>query len=131
VAEVAPELADRLRLNERNQRTIQFTLAELRAVKEKAGKAMPQAGTGRVRNSLRHVADLTAQALDRSRGPGAVHAAGRAYQFRVTLLDAPPPICTICGTAAVQFGRRYHRIEASAAYRRIAERRIAAYGQGK
>jgi len=131
VAEILPELADRLKLDERNQRTIPFTPAELRAVKEKAGKAIRQAGRGMVRNSLRHVTDLVAQALDRSRGPGAVPDAGRVYQFRVTLLDARPPICTICGTAAVQFGRCYHGIEASAAYRKIAERRIAAYGQCK
>jgi hypothetical protein len=131
VTEVAPELADRLRVNERNQRTIPFTPAELRAVKEKAGRAIRHASTGMVRNSLRHVTDLMAQALDRSRGPGAVHAAGRVCQFRVTLLDARPLICTICGTAAVQFGRRYHGIEASAAYRKIAERRIAASGQAK
>ena len=131
VTEVAPELADRLKLDERNQRTIQFTLVELRAVKEKAGRAIRQAGTGMVRNPLRHVTDLVAQALDRSRGLGAVPAAGRVYQFRATLLDTRPPICTICATAAVQFGRRYHGIEASAAYRKIAERRIAAFGQPK
>jgi hypothetical protein len=131
VTEVAPELADRLKLNERNQRTIPFTLAELRAVKEKAGKAIREAGTGMVRNSLRHVTDLMAQALDRSRGLGAIPAAARVSQFRATLLDARPPICTICATAAVQFGRRYHGIDASAAYRKIAERRIAAYGQPK
>jgi hypothetical protein len=131
VAEFAPELADRLKLHEQNQRAIRFTLAELRAVKEEAGKAVRQAGTGMVRNSLRHVTDLMAQALDRSGGLGAVPDAGRVYQFRVTLLDIRPPICTICATAAVQFGRRYHGIEASAAYRKIAERRIAAYGQAR
>jgi hypothetical protein len=131
VAEVVPELADRLKLDERNQRTIQFTPAELKTIKERAVKAIRQAGSGMVRNSLRHVTDLVAQALDRSRGLGAVPAAERVYQFRVTLLDARPPICTICGIAAVQFGRRYHGIEASAAYRKIAERRIAAYRQCK
>ena len=131
VAEIAPEFADRLKLDERNQRTIQFTLAELKAIKEKAGKAVRHAGTGMKRNSLRHVTDLAVQALDRSRGLGAIPAAERVYQFRVTLLDARPPICTICGIAAVQFGRRYHGIEASGNYRRIAERRIASYGQPK
>jgi hypothetical protein len=70
VAQVVPELADLLKLDERNQRTIPFTLAELKAVKEQAGKAMRQASTGVVRNSLRHVTDLAAQALDRSRGLG-------------------------------------------------------------
>jgi hypothetical protein len=131
VAEFAPELAARLKLDERNQRTIPFTPAELKAIKEKAGRAIRHAGTGMVRNSLRHVTDLMAQALDRSRGLGAGPAAGPVYQFRATLLDTRPPICTICATAAVQFGRRYHGIEASAAYRKIAERRIAAYGPCK
>src|SRR5205807_2335117 len=57
-----------------------------------AGKAMRQASTGMVRNSLRHVTDLAAQALDRSRGLGAIPAAERVYQFRITLLDSRPPI---------------------------------------
>jgi Plasmid pRiA4b ORF-3-like protein len=92
VAEIAPELADRLKLDERNQRTIPFTLAELRAIKEKASKAIRQASTGVVRNSLRHVTDLTAQALDRSRGLGAIAAAERVYQLKLTLLDTRPPI---------------------------------------
>lgn len=92
VAEIVPELADRLKLHERNQRTIQFTLAELKAIKAKAGKAIRQASTGMVRNSLRHVTDLTGQALDRSRGHGAIPAAERVYQFRITLLDTRPPI---------------------------------------
>jgi Plasmid pRiA4b ORF-3-like protein len=92
VAEIAPELADRLKLDERNQRTIPFTLAELRAIKGKASKAIRQASTGVVRNSLRHVTDLTAQALDRSRGLGAIAAAERIYQLKLTLLDTRPPI---------------------------------------
>ena len=92
VAEIAPDLADRLKLDEKPQRTIQFTLAELKAIREKAGRAMRQARTGVLLNSLRHVTDLTAQALDRSRGLGALPAAERVYQFKITLLDARPPI---------------------------------------
>jgi hypothetical protein len=92
VAEIAPDLADRLKLDERNQRTIPFTLAELKAIKEKAGKAIRQASTGLVRNSLRHVTDLASQALDRSRGLGVITTAERVYQFRITLLDTQPPI---------------------------------------
>jgi hypothetical protein len=86
VAEIAPALADRLKLDQRNQRTIEFTLAELKALKQKAGNAMRQASTGIVRNSLRHVTDLAAQALDRSRGLGAIPAADRLYQFKITLV---------------------------------------------
>jgi hypothetical protein len=92
VAGIAPELADQLKLEERNQRTIEFRVAELRAIKGKAGEAMRHASTGMLRNSLRHVTDLTAQALDRSRGLGAIPAAERAYQVRITLLDTQPPI---------------------------------------
>jgi hypothetical protein len=92
VAEIAPELADRLKLDERNQRTIPLTLAELKAIKEKAGKALRDASTGMVRNSLRHVTDLAAQALNRSRGLGAIPAAERVFQFRITLLDTRPPV---------------------------------------
>jgi hypothetical protein len=91
VAEIAPDLTDRLKLGERHQRTIPFTLAELKAIKEKAGKALRHASTGMVRNSLRHVTDLAALALDRSRSLGAIPAAERVYQFRITLLDTRPP----------------------------------------
>src|SRR5262249_15296264 len=72
VAEIAPGLAERLKLDERNQRTIPFSLAELKAIQEKAGKALRQASTGTVRNSLRHVTDLATQALERSQGIGAI-----------------------------------------------------------
>jgi hypothetical protein len=43
------------------------------------------------------------------------------------------PFCGVapCGIAATQLGRRYHGIEASANYRKIAERRIAAYGRSR
>jgi DNA modification methylase len=43
------------------------------------------------------------------------------------------PFCGVapCGIAGVQLGRRFHGIEASGNYRKIAERRIAAYGQCK
>lgn len=92
VAEIVSDLADRLKLDERNQRTIEFTLTELKAIKEKAGRAVRQAGTGMARNSLRHVTDLTAQALDRSRGVGAIPAAERLYQFKITLLGIQPAI---------------------------------------
>jgi hypothetical protein len=92
VAEIAPALADRLKLDEWNQRTIEFSLAELKAIKEKAAKAIRHASTGVARNSLRHVTDLAAQGLDRSRGLGAIPAAERVYQFRITLLDTQPAI---------------------------------------
>jgi hypothetical protein len=92
VAQIVPDLADRLKLDERNQRTIPFTLAELQAIKEKAGEAVCHASTGMVRNSLRHVTDITTHALGRFQGFGAIPIAERLYQFRITLLGIQPAI---------------------------------------
>jgi hypothetical protein len=72
VAEIAPELADRLKLDERNQRAIPLTLAELRTVKEKARSALRQAGTGRGRIPLRYVFQACGQALDQHLGTAAL-----------------------------------------------------------
>ncbi len=51
MAEIAPELAKPLKLNDKGQRTIPFTLAVLRTVKEK----VREAGTGRSWIPLRYV----------------------------------------------------------------------------
>ena len=67
IAEIIPELADRLRLDERNQRTIQFTLAELKALQEKVGAAVRHALTGREENTLRHVLDTATHVIEHHR----------------------------------------------------------------
>ena len=43
------------------------------------------------------------------------------------------PFCGVapCGIAATQLGRKYHGIDTDAKYRKIADRRIASYGQSK
>lgn len=92
VAELAPELADRLRLTEADQRAVPLTAAELQTIRSKAMKEIPHAATGMKRNSLRHVADLTAQALDRSEGIGAIPVSSRLYQFKITLREIAPAI---------------------------------------
>ncbi|HEY7326989.1 MAG TPA: plasmid pRiA4b ORF-3 family protein [Gemmataceae bacterium] len=92
IADLSPELTDRLKLDERNQRTIPFTLAELKAIHWLAKEEATHAETGMKRNSLRHITDLAAQALERSQGIGAIPAAERVYQFKITLKDSDPPI---------------------------------------
>ena len=92
VADIVPELTRRLNLTEPDQRTIPLTLAELKSIKEKAGKAMRHAATGMKRNSLRHVTDLTTQAIDRSQGIGAIPVSVRVYQLKITLRGTTPPI---------------------------------------
>ena len=92
LAEIAPELADRLKSGERSQQTLRFTLAELKVINRKARAAVRQAGTGREGDSLRHVGDLAAQALERSKHVEAIPGSERVYQFKVTLKDSYPPI---------------------------------------
>jgi hypothetical protein len=92
LAEIAPELTGRLKLAEKHQRTIEFTLAELKTVKSRVGATIPQTTAGTRRNSLRHILDTTTQAIDRSQGVGVMPASERVYQFKITLLDSQPPI---------------------------------------
>ena len=92
VAEIVPELVDRLKLSEKPQRTIDFTPAELKLIRTKAGAGELHGSTGMVRNSLRHVTDLATQTLERSQGIGSIPVAERLYQFKITLKDSHPPI---------------------------------------
>lgn len=92
VADLLPELSDRLKLAEKNSRTINFTSKELKAILEKAEAARPHADTGMKRNSLRHVADAIAKAIEESEGIGSIPASERLYQFKITLLESHPPI---------------------------------------
>src|SRR5207253_543816 len=82
VAEIAPEFADRLKLDEKNQRTSEFTLAEVQANKVKASTAVGQPGTGTKRNSLRAIVASTSQAIDRSESAKRVVSTrlGRGYR---------------------------------------------------
>jgi Plasmid pRiA4b ORF-3-like protein len=90
MAECVPEVAERLKLDEKDQRTIQFTSAELNAILLKAAAAVRHA-RGMTRKSLRNVTILVAQAIDRSQGIGAIPVSERLYQFKITL-DAQPAI---------------------------------------
>lgn len=92
VADLLPKLADRLKLDEKNPRTISFTAKELETIRQKAEAARPHAKTGMVRNSLRHVVDAVTKALDDSEGIGSIPASERLYQFKITLLESELPI---------------------------------------
>jgi hypothetical protein len=83
LAELAPNLAGRLRLDEPYQRVVEFSLAEMQAILAKAGGL--EASGGR-RNTLRHLVQVTSGAIDRAGD------AQQVYQFKVTLLDTHPPI---------------------------------------
>lgn len=91
VAEILPKLADRLKLDEKNARTITFTTAELQSIQRKANDAV-HAESGTKRNSLRHIVDAAAKAFEESKGVGSIPAAKRLYQFKITLIDSEPAI---------------------------------------
>jgi hypothetical protein len=92
VADLLPKLADRLKLDEKNPRTISFTLRELESIQDKAKAARPNAQNGMIRNSLRHVVDAVTKALKEAEGIGSIPASERLYQFKLTLLESRPPI---------------------------------------
>ncbi len=77
IAEIVPLLAERLNRKEPDQRTIEFTVAELKIIQKKAPAGVSHASTGMKRNSLRHLADLTFQALERFQGIGSIPVAER------------------------------------------------------
>ena len=92
IAELMPELANRLLLDSSNQRTLAFTLNELQTIRQKAHEAIRHADTGMIRNSLRHIIDATTKAIENSEGIGSIPASERLYQFKITLLESTPPI---------------------------------------
>ncbi|WP_166831562.1 plasmid pRiA4b ORF-3 family protein [Thalassoroseus pseudoceratinae] len=92
VADLLLKLADRLKLDQKNPRTISFTAKELETIRGKAEVARPHADNGMKRNSLRHVVDVVSKALKESEGIGSIPASERLYQFKITLLESQPPI---------------------------------------
>jgi hypothetical protein len=81
VAKFAPNLADRLKLDEPNQRIVDLTLAELQAIQRKAKIAIRQADTGTKPRPLHHVLDATRQAISRSQESGWTNS--QLHHFRV------------------------------------------------
>jgi hypothetical protein len=92
IAEILPEIADRLKLGEQKTRAIPFTNAELETIREKAKAAISNAENGMKRNSFRYVVDAVTKAIEKSEGIGAFPASARVYQFKITLLEMEPPI---------------------------------------
>ena len=93
LAGVLPVLAVRLKIDEAASRTISFTLKEVREIAAKCQAAQPKAH-GMVRNSIRHITEASAKALERHKegGIGGIPAVERVYQFKITLKGVKPAI---------------------------------------
>jgi len=87
-----PNLKTRLKLEEKNQRTIQFSLDELAQVVGKAAAVIRHAQNGMLRNTLRRLIVICSEASEHFQGIGAVAASERLYQFKITLKELQPPI---------------------------------------
>jgi hypothetical protein len=92
IAELVPEFCEQLKLDQRDQRTISFTLPELMAIRRKVGPAIPRATSGLKRNSLKFALDFINEAIEELHGIGAIPPSRRIHQFKLTLVDTQPPI---------------------------------------
>ena len=92
IAEVLPEFSDRLKLEQKNSRSVSFTADELGFVQKAARQALSTVTNGLQRNSLRHVVAAVETAVLRAEGIGRIPGTQRIYQFRISLLDAKPAV---------------------------------------
>ena len=119
IAELFPNLVDRLKLDEKHQRTIAFTSLEAAAIRNHVEGVRLQTKNGRTYNSLLKIHQAITEALEKSAGTTtstksagiktrakpttskvlrnpkdlkAVRVADRVFQFKIALLKAPAPI---------------------------------------
>jgi hypothetical protein len=92
LAESLPSFADRLRLDEVNERMVWCSLDELKLIHEEAEMAIGAAQSGMKRASLRLIAYNTKQAIASFEGIGAIPAKERIYQLRIELTGVRPAI---------------------------------------
>jgi hypothetical protein len=91
IAELFPQLIDRLKLDVNRQVKIEFTVSLMKAIWWCAGEAVPTT-SGAKRNSLRCIIAALRQAIQDAHGIAAIAPSKRLYQFKITLLDIAPVI---------------------------------------
>jgi len=91
IADLFPQLVDRLKLDVNRQVKIEFTVSLMKAIWWCAGEAVPST-SGTKRNSLRCVVAAFRQAIQDAHGIAAIPPSKRLYQFKITLLDIAPVI---------------------------------------
>lgn len=94
LAELLPDLANRLKTDEAASRTIRFTAKELHQIIAKCEAAMPKATKRKVQDALQHVVEAAVKALHRHNegGIAQIPTPQRLYQFKITLRGIQPPI---------------------------------------
>jgi hypothetical protein len=92
VAEVFPDLSQRMRLDEPNQRMVSLTIDELKAICRKVAPAICHAGSSMKRASLRHVLDIAEKSIENFQGIGVIPAREGIYQIKIALKGIKPTI---------------------------------------
>jgi hypothetical protein len=92
IAELFPQMVDRLKLEANRQVKIAFTVSQMQAIWWCAGEAVPRTTSGTKRNSLRCIIAAFRQAIQDAHGIAAIPPSKRLYQFKITLLDTEPAI---------------------------------------
>ncbi len=92
IAEILPHLSGQMMLDKKALRTHPFTITELQKIQEIAQQLFTVAEDRIRRNSLRHIVETTAKAIEDSEGIGSIRASERLYQFKITLNDLEPAI---------------------------------------
>ena len=92
IAEMLPKLADRLKLDEKDGRTVSFTAAELEKIQANAQKEIETPKSRMHRNSLWHIIDAITKAIGNAQGIEAIPSRERLYQFKIILIESQPSI---------------------------------------
>lgn len=92
IADLFPQMIERLMTDENRQAKIAFTVPEMKAIWWCAGEAVPTTTSAIKQNSLRCIIAAFRQAIEDAHGIGAIPPSKRLYQFKVTLLHVTPPI---------------------------------------
>jgi len=92
IADLFPQMRDRLKLDLNRQTKIAFTVPQMKAIWWCAGEAVATTTSGMRRNSLRFIITAFRQAIEDAHGIGAIPPSKRLYQFKVTLLHIEPQI---------------------------------------
>lgn len=92
LAKLLPDLAAKLKLDEPNARTVQFSDKELNAICKKAEAESTEDQPRTLANTLRLIREGVLKALEKSAKSRPIPLAQRIYQFKITLLDIHPEI---------------------------------------
>lgn len=94
VGTLIPELAQRLQLQEKNGRVIQFSVSEMKSIATHAEASLRKANHASlmIHHSTEFVVEAIRRTLKEKSGIGAIPISSRLYQFKITLLKSNPNI---------------------------------------